>query len=365
MPLIVGGGPAGAAMAIHLARAGREAIVLERSDGPADKVCGDFLSAEAVAALAGLGVDLPALGALPISRLRLVQRRRVIETALPFSAMALSRRALDEALLQRASALGATVHRGQAVREIAPAGNALRVRLADPDARTLVTDSVFLATGKHDLRGAARPAQKGGPIGLKTYLRLAPDQQTELGGHVELVLFRGGYIGLQSVEDSAVTLCAVVERDRFTAAGNSWQELLHQLSADCPHLDARLEGALALRERPQAVAGIPYGYLHRSASSDLPHLFRLGDQACVIPSCTGDGVAIALHSAAMAAEAWCAGLDAAAHHRRLAASLRQQMRLAGALHRLCLGPAQSWIAALGQCAPVLLRQAAAWTRLRT
>jgi flavin-dependent dehydrogenase len=110
--LIVGGGPAGSAAAIALARAGVAAELIERSDGPHDIVCGGFLGWDALAALGRLGLDSAALGAHPIRRLRLVSAAHRIEVALPRLAAGLSRRTLDEALLGAAAAAGAEVARG-------------------------------------------------------------------------------------------------------------------------------------------------------------------------------------------------------------------------------------------------------------
>ena len=190
-PLIVGGGPAGSAAAIQLARGGCRPTLIERQPGPVDKVCGDFLSAEAITIITALGVDLAALDPAPIRALRLVHGGGAAETRLPFPAMAVSRRVLDEALLTRAAAEGAVVHRGHAVRRVEV--DELRV-----DAGALGTfrpPAIFLATGKHDLRGLARPGRTGGPIGLKNYFVLAPAQHAALAGHVELVMFPGGYAG--------------------------------------------------------------------------------------------------------------------------------------------------------------------------
>ena len=47
--IVVGGGLAGSAFAIELARQGRAVIVLEKTTGAHHKVCGEFLSAEAQA----------------------------------------------------------------------------------------------------------------------------------------------------------------------------------------------------------------------------------------------------------------------------------------------------------------------------
>lgn len=123
-----------------------------------------------------------------------------------------------------------------------------------------------------------------------------------------------------------------------------------------------LRGAHALLPRPLAVAGVPYGFLQREHTETL---YRIGDQAAVIPSLTGDGMAIALHSGQAAAEAWGDGGGAEGYQRGLVARLAPQMRLAGLLHRACMsGMMQPLAIRAAGLFPALLRQAAARTRLR-
>ncbi|MFV2118672.1 FAD-dependent oxidoreductase, partial [Streptomyces sp. Act-28] len=54
--LVVGGGPAGLATALHAVRAGLDVTVWERHAGTVDKACGEGLMPGAVTALAALGV---------------------------------------------------------------------------------------------------------------------------------------------------------------------------------------------------------------------------------------------------------------------------------------------------------------------
>jgi flavin-dependent dehydrogenase len=358
-PVIIGGGPAGAAAAIVLATAGQNVTLLERNAGPADKVCGDFLSAEAVTMVETLGIDLSA--ASTIIALRLVHRDRIATTRLPFTARGLTRRALDEALLQQAQAAGATVLRGHRVGAIEPDRASLRLDCGLLG--SIVTDTVFLATGKHKLRGAARTGRDTGMVGFKMYYVLAADQSAALRHHVELILFPGGYAGLQLVEADRAVLCALMPAARVRAGGGNWDSLIDGLTNECPHLRERLGGARALLDRPLAVAGLPYGYLHAADRGDLPGLFRLGDQAAVIASLTGDGVALALASGSLAARVWLAGRGDADYHRRVADGLTRQMRLASAIHRLCLARRlQPWIVAGCRLWPGTMRLAAAATR---
>jgi hypothetical protein len=226
-------------------------------------------------------------------------------------------------------------------------------------------DTVFLASGKHDLRGMPRPGRGTGPVGLKMYFALDARSREALRGHIELVLFAGGYAGLQLVETDQAVLCLLVSRARMRLAGGCWDALINSLTGECPHLAERLRCAKPLLERPLAIAGLPYGYRHAPTTDEAPGLFRLGDQATVIASLTGDGVALALASASLAAQTWLdAGNNAAFYHRRLARGLARQMRLASLIHHVSgAGSMQPWLLRACRAWPHAMRIAAARTRL--
>jgi len=359
-PLIIGGGPAGCAAAITLGRAGLQPNLIERTDGPTDKVCGDFLSADSIQRLRALGVDPAALGASPIGRVRLIHGDRVAESALPFPAMSLSRRVLDGALLRQAGQAGVRIQAGRTVRRIACANGLWTVQT--DGGVVWMSETVFLATGKHDLRDLPRP-RTDGAVGLKMYFHLSPAAAKELEDATELTLFPGGYAGMQPVEEGRAVLCIAVRRAAFQSYGGAWDSLVAAIGASNRRFAGTLAGAVPLLPRPLAVAGIPYGYQVRPAPAN--GLFRLGDQAAVIPSLTGDGIAIATHSGRTAAEAWLAGDDSASYQHALTETLAPQMRLAGLLHQASMsGLTQAAAIRAARWFPVLLRQAASRTRLR-
>ena len=321
--LILGGGVAGCAASIALARNGRSVTLIEREPTPRHKVCGEFLSGEALADLKALGIHVSSLGAVPIDFVRLAAARRAAQAPLPFPAASLTRKSLDTALIAHAIAAGVRVERGRSVQSLRRAGNAWQATLENGDIRQAPT--VFLATGKHDLRDQARPGDPRRWVAFKMYFRLAPAQAAQLARASELMLYPGGYGGIQPVEGGIANLCCVVQQPYFARAGNRWPGFLAQMQRHCPHLAMRLAGAEPLLPKPVAITHIPYGFIRRVTE---PGLYCVGDQAAVIPSFTGDGISIALHTARCAAAACLAGEPAPVFQPRLRSALLPQMRLA-------------------------------------
>ncbi|MEU9591081.1 NAD(P)/FAD-dependent oxidoreductase [Streptomyces sp. NPDC048219] len=76
--LIVGGGPAGLATALHAARAGFDTVVAEPRRTPVDKACGEGLMPGAVRALGALGLEVPGH---PVTGIRYVQGSHRVQAA--------------------------------------------------------------------------------------------------------------------------------------------------------------------------------------------------------------------------------------------------------------------------------------------
>jgi menaquinone-9 beta-reductase len=226
-----------------------------------------------------------------------------------------------------------------------------------------VAHEAALACGKHDLRGRARPeGDQNDLIGLKVHFELRAGAAAQQRDTVLIGLFPGGYAGLEPIEDGRFNLCLVVRERRYAALGRDWARLLAEVGRAAPAIGKALRGASPVTARPLAVAKIPYGYVVRENEAD--GCWRLGDQAAVIPSFAGEGMAIALRSARLAAATMLAGETAAAYQRSLGANVAGRVRLATAVSRgLVHAPLQGLAAGLAQMAPRSMAALATATRI--
>jgi flavin-dependent dehydrogenase len=358
--LILGGGPAGAATAMLLARSGISVLVAERSREPHEVVCGGFVSGDALRILRRLGVCAADQGARPITRLRLVLGRRRLETPLPFPAVGLSRRTLDAALLQAAARSGARVERGLAARQVDPRER----RVVLSDGAEMTPTALFLASGKHDVRGAGRVRRRRGDeaVGLRTRIAPGPSLARDLAEVIELHLFAEGYAGLLTQEDGSVNFCLSVSASRLRGVDGRVDQLVASLAEEAPALAERLDAGARIGAW-SSIARVPYGFIAEHTAAGV---FRVGDQAAVIASLAGDGVAVALHSAEQASAAFLSGGAPAAmgYQRALASRAAAPLRLASALRFAGERPrlAAPLLAAVG-LRPGLLGLAARLTRL--
>jgi flavin-dependent dehydrogenase len=330
--LIVGGGPAGASAAIVLARAGAPHLLVERSRETGDALCGGFLSWRTLESLRGLGVEPEALGPARITHVRLFAGTRMAEAPLPHPAIGVSRRHLDSLLLDRAARAGAAIERGVTVKTI----DDTTARLQDGGA--IETGALFLASGKHDVRGLARPAKERGEdptLGLRIRLAPAPALDRLIGTRIELHLFDRGYMGVVLQEDGSANCCMAVHRSRLAESGNP-ERLLDSLAVESPQLGERLAWRRG-DEAIDAVANVPYGWRVREGAAGL---FRLGDQAGVIPSLAGEGMGIAIASGIRAARAYGEGgvMAAIPFQHRLAHDLARPIGVASLIRHLAERP---------------------------
>ncbi len=349
-PLIVGGGPAGSATAITLVRGGAAPTILERNRETGDALCGGFLSWRTLDTLESLGVDN--LGGHMVTQLRLFAGKTRAEARLPHRAMGLSRLALDSRLIAHAESLGCPVERGLAARSYNAGG------VETSDGATLNPETIFLATGKHDLRGLPRPHDPDQTLGIRVRLAPSPALSRLCGETIELHLFERGYCGIVLQEGGRGNLCLAVRKSRLADAGGDPTALLTQWAAESPAFAERMafaEGA------PDAIGAVPYGWIARDTTDGI---YRLGDQAAVIPSLAGEGNGIALASGMMAAQSWLSGKTASEYQKRFARAAYRPIWVARQIWHLSERPGSArMMVRLAALAPMLAAHLAGQTRI--
>lgn len=325
--IVIGGGLAGSAFALELARNGARVALLERTHRPTLKVCGDFLSGEAINSLNHLGLDIDDIGAVAVDTLTLSSGSKAANVSLPFPAAGLSRIRLDEALLARAAACGVDVIRGI---------KATALRLEDGAATVTTERATFrgkaaaLATGKHNLRG--RPRAAGGITAFKMQFSLGRRARTDLDGRVALAIFDGGHIGACLTGEDLATICWQIDTGKLAAFGPDWRAQLATIARRSSAFGRLLDDARPIRPKPAAVSNLPFGYVRRAPIGE--NVYPLGDQMAVVPSFTGDGTALALSSGILAARAVLDGKSAPAYQAAFADRLRPQFAVASAVSRV-------------------------------
>jgi len=119
--IVVGAGPGGSSAAYHLANHGLDVLVLEKSEFPREKVCGDGLTPRAVKQLIAMGVDTTAEGWTPNKGLRVIGGGIRLEmdwpdlASFPDYGLTRTRMDFDEILVKRAQAVGAKLETGTTV----------------------------------------------------------------------------------------------------------------------------------------------------------------------------------------------------------------------------------------------------------
>lgn len=336
-----------------LAQGGATPTLIDRDAEVGDALCGGFMSWRTVAALRQLGLDAEALGARRVERLALFAGETRAEAALPEPAWGLSRHALDSALREHAVAAGARLEIDRA-RRIAPG-------VIEGERREWRSEAIFLATGKHDVRGEGRPRASGDPaLGLRLRIPARPELSEMLAHTIELHFFEGGYAGVVLHEDGSANLCLALRKSLLAEAGGTPRALLERLAGRHRAFGERM--AFAAPDLPiDTVGAVPYGWIARDTT---PGLYRMGDQAAVIPSLAGEGMGIALASGRAAAEAFLAGRPAPEYQQAFARRARRPVAVAGLVWKLAERPtAGKVLAKLGGAAPRLATLAMRLSRI--
>lgn len=307
--VVVGGGPAGSATALQLARGGARVLLLDRARFPRDKPCSEYLSPAATPLLSQLDAALiPAIERAAPGRLygmRVVAPdgsdvvgRFAARHAYPAPAAfgyALPRTVLDTLLLNAAARAGVQVEEGCPVEEL----------LYDQGA----------VAGVVTARGAIRSRVTVGADGLRSLVarrlglrHAGPPRRLAFTAHYrgvadvmdrgEMHIGRPGYVGLGPVGDGVTTVALVLPlaaaRERAAALRDGLTPELQRF----PGLRGRFDGARLVRA---VLATGPFAQWSRHAVAPGGGALLVGDAADFFDPFTGQGITSALRGAELAA----------------------------------------------------------------
>jgi flavin-dependent dehydrogenase len=295
--LLIGGGLAGLTAALDLAGRGQRVVVIERKAYPFHRVCGEYVSHEVGPYLRRLGADPAPLGLASISRFRLSSPAgRTLDSVLDLGGFGVSRYRLDAFLYELALARGVQFVLPATVTDVAFEAAADRHLVTLADGRQLAARLVLGTYGKRSAldRQLNRPffGQRSPYLGVKHHLRL-PGFPRDL---IALHNFRDGYAGISAIEEDKLCFCYLTTRANLKASGTI-ATMEAEVLAQNPHLADILRHAEQLYAQPEVINEISFA----PKQPVEQHVLMLGDAAGLITPLCGNGMAMALHGAALAA----------------------------------------------------------------
>jgi len=316
--LIVGGGPAGASAAIRLALGGARVLLVEQKKFPRHKLCGEFISPECLEHFAALGVldsMITAGGVKILETVFYTQGGRSLSvpskwfgastSANASTALGLSRAEMDRRLLMRAREAGVEVCEETQAVGLIKEGNRIAgvsLKMNGVEVRRVSSRVTIDATGRtrtlsrllEKEEGQAMPKPRAALVAFKAHLEGARNND----GQCEIYSYRGGYGGLNSVENDLGNLCFIVAASDVKRCGSDAERVMREVVSQNKRAAYALENA-RVASRWLSVA---LGKFGRSALAPADGLLAIGDAASFIDPFTGSGMLMALESGEAAAQ---------------------------------------------------------------
>jgi len=341
---VVGGGPAGAAVAAHLAAAGHDAVVFERLTHPVWRACGVYSSPLTRRRLRGLGLTDDDLARLiqPIPAMEISTADGHATCRLdypqPNTACGIDRIRLEQTLLDLIRRRGVRVFEGAVVRSVEVGQPAPRLTVSQEDGVSYWKASVVVgADGPNSLvareAGVAKATgwfKRGALTGHRAFAAPA----------ARMVIGTGWYMGIAPVPGERVNLGLVMsERDlRAKLRRADPAQVVDGAVRAVPHADGLRDAA------PTDAVATHLPLVHRVRRAAGQGFVLVGDAAGFVDPLSGEGLHRALVSAELAADY--IGRHLAGEHlalreydRRLRARFRSKDVLSWALQLFMLQPA--------------------------
>jgi flavin-dependent dehydrogenase len=285
--VVVGGGPAGLAVAIVAAEQGLSVIVIERRDSSPDKACGEGVLPPGVRALERLGVAdrFDRSTSYPFAGIRFIQEDgSSAESQMPVSGLGIRRTLLVDALAQRAEELGAVLQHRCSVLRVRADANANEAIVYTTNGKIfgrLVVAADGLNSQLRKASGLDAPPSRRRRLALRQHYKIRP-----WTNFVEVYLDDRGEAVVTPVSDESVGINfvwedGVIEQPRIPILKGRFSALIARLGDAPPISSIRGAGPMAR------------GATRRNSD----RMVLVGDAAGFVDSISGDGLSIAFNSA--------------------------------------------------------------------
>jgi flavin-dependent dehydrogenase len=296
--VVIGGGLGGLMAAALLAKNGRSVLLIEKKTYPFHRVCGEYVSNEVLDFLKSENLYPEELNPARINRFRLTSSKgKAAEMELDLGGFGISRYAFDDFLYRKADALGVTFLLNTQVEQVLFDEGEDQFLLELATGEELAAHHVVGAFGKRSKidKTLSRSFihKRTNYIGVKYHLK--GDFEKNL---IALHNYEGGYCGINPIENDRFCLCYLGNKQQLRDFGSiaaMEQNLLHKN----PFLKSIFDQGEFLFAKPEVINEISF-------SKKMPvenHLLMIGDAAGMITPLCGNGMAIALHTGKLAAEA--------------------------------------------------------------
>ena len=318
--VVVGAGPGGSATAYHLARAGLDVLLLEKTGFPREKVCGDGLTPRGVKQVLAMGIDpTPEDGWIRNHGLRIVGGGMRLTmpwpdlASFPDYGLVRTREDYDEILVRQAQKAGARLHEQTTVTGpvLDAAGRIVGVTARQPDADggrgpevEFRAPLVVAADGNSSrlalAMGLRRREDRPLGVAVRTYYTSPRHDDDWLESWLEL--WDGdnllpGYGWIFGVGDGTANVGLGILNSSAAFGAVDYKELLVRWLDATPE-----EWGFREPNRTQPIRGaaLPMGF------NRTPHYTRglllVGDAGGMVNPFNGEGIAYAMEAAALAAE---------------------------------------------------------------
>ncbi|MEN9570637.1 MAG: hypothetical protein RL172_1868 [Bacteroidota bacterium] len=295
---IVGGGLAGLALSIQMAKLGYTVSLFEKEQYPFHKVCGEYISMESWNFIESLGVPLAQMNLPHITKLQVSAPNGNLLTApLPLGGFGISRYLLDDTLKNCAIKNGVLVIENSKVEDVQYTGDGFSVQTRQGIFTSTLCFGSFGKRSNLDIKWK-RPFVLHKNNKLSNYVGIKYHIITKAAeDSIALHNFKNGYCGISKIEDNKFCLCYLTNAANLAAHQNSIQQMEQAVLKKNKHLRQLLEQSEQLFTQPISISQISFN----KKAQVQDHIILLGDAAGMISPLCGNGMSMALHAAKIAA----------------------------------------------------------------